>query len=155
MLGGRYKTGDVKPRQVAVASATVIEKGDKLFLDSGTAKPASDLTWDTDLATTQEAFHDAFLGVAMQSSADGKTDSIAVATSGEFEFDCASAQFAAGELLGPAKAAGNALENQKVASVATANLAVGYGTKQETANVTAVKVEVNSVIYGGGQQAMA
>jgi len=157
MLGGRFKTGDVKPRQVAVASATVIEKGDLLYLDSGTgtAKPASDFTWNTNLAVTQEGFHDAFLGVAMQSSKSGDTKDIAIASGGEFGLDCAAAQFTAGELLGAAKAAGNTLENQKVASVATANLAVGHGTTQYTANTTTVKTEISSVIYGGGEQVMA
>jgi hypothetical protein len=154
VLGGRYRTGDVKPRMVSVASATVIEKGDLLYLDT-TAKPAADVTWDTNIATTQEEFHDAFLGVAMAASADGETDPIPVATQGEFEFDCAAAQFAAGALVGTAKQSGNALESQKVVSVATANLAVGRVTKQYTANTTVVCLEIDSVVYTGGPRAAA
>jgi len=155
VLGGRYRTGDVKPRHAAVDSATVISKGDHIYLDTGKAKPASDLAWGASLAATQEAFHDAYLGIAMADSAAGDTDDIPYATQGEFEFDCASATFETGTLLGLAKASGNALENQKLVAVATPNLAVGRASRQVATAATSVHYETESVINGGGPRASA
>ena len=52
----RYRYGEENPRLFAVDSSTVIEIGDLLWLDTDDVKPASDLTWNTDLATTQADF---------------------------------------------------------------------------------------------------
>lgn len=76
----RYKYCDANPVQApAVGTAVVIQPGD---LVTDTPESAADVTWDTDLATTQEAFHDAFLGVSGQRSRDGDTDPIRVNTTG-------------------------------------------------------------------------
>ena len=155
LSGARYRKGDTDPRSVAVDSATVIEVGDMIYLVSGKAKPAADLAWDTNIATTQETFHDAFLGVALQRSRDGDTDDIAYASKGEFEFDCASATFAMGALVGVAKQSGDAIENQKVVGVAGANLAVGRVTRIVTSAATTVHVAIESVVNHGGVQAAA
>lgn len=74
----RYRHGDVQLRRLRVDSATVIEAGDLVWLDSDDVKPASDFTWDTNLATTQAAFAAAFVGVAHTPSAAGETDDVAV-----------------------------------------------------------------------------
>lgn len=68
-----YRTGQREPRKYGVASATVIEIGDLVYYDTSTdqVKPASDFTWNTDLATTQGGFADVVAGVAMESSASG------------------------------------------------------------------------------------
>jgi hypothetical protein len=95
-----------------VDSATVIAIGDLVILDTDDAKPASSVTWDTNIATTQEAFHDKFLGVSDKRSQSGETEQIRENTSGIFEFDCASATFELGTLVGPAKASGDGLESQ-------------------------------------------
>lgn len=111
-------------RLYAVASATVIVKGDMLYWDSSNhvVKPAADFTWDTDLATTQAAFAVVFVGIANESSASGETDPISVDISSEaiYEFDCASTTFYPGGGVGPAKDTGNALLSQKVASAVAA-----------------------------------
>jgi hypothetical protein len=152
----RWRYGDTRPVvSKAVASATVIEIGDLVETDgSGNVSPAAAHTWNTDLATTQGEFQDTFLGVAMQRSRDGDTAPVRVATEGVFEFDCASASFELGALVGPAKQSGNALENQKIVSVANEGLAVGRVARR-SANETKVYVEIVSTRLRGGPQAKA
>ena len=148
----RYRHGDTKPiMSPAVDTAAVVEIGD---LVSETPEAAADTTWDTNIATTQEAFHDVFLGVAEQRSRAGDTDPIRVATSGVFEFDCASATFAVGDLVGTAKQTGNGIESQKVVAVATPSLAIGR-VVEAGASITKVKVEIDSTIVTGGPRAAA
>jgi hypothetical protein len=152
----RWRHGDTKPRVTkAIATATVVEIGDLVEASSGTVQSAADHTWNSNIAVTQEEFHDIFLGVAMQRSRSGDTDPIRVATAGVFEFTCAAATFEIGDLVGPAKATGNAMENQKVVAVATANLAIGRVAKRYAANTTTVLVEVESTVQRGGPQAAA
>ena len=155
-MGNRFlhRRGDAAQVLVPIDSATVINIGDLVVLSSGKAIPAASVTWDTNLATTQEAMHDGFIGVAMEQSRAGDTADISVATGGEVEFDCASASFALGALVGCAKQSGNAIENQKVVSVATANLAIGRVVRVYT-SVTKVVVRIQSVVLMGGPQAMA
>lgn len=150
----RYRYGDTNPVDIAWDSGTAVEIGDLIFIDSGdsyTAKPASALAWDTDLATTQGTFHTNFLGVAMQrydgSNANAygvKDGKLRVATSGVFEFDSASASYNVGHLVGPAKQSGNALEDQKIAAVATESLAVGRVVRATSSETTAL-VRITSV----------
>jgi hypothetical protein len=150
----RWRYGDTAPAIVAFDVGTAIELGSLCYIDasdSNTAKAAGSFTWDTDLATTQAAFHLVFMGVAMQSY-DGdaaphdiglKDGKIRIATEGVFEFDCASATFAAGALVGPAKQTGDLLEPQKVVAVATESLAIGR-VQEAVASATKVKVRIRS-----------
>jgi len=141
----------------AVATASVIEIGDLVATASSGGAPSSadDETWVTNLVTTQENFHDKFMGVARDRSRNGDVASIVANTTGVYEFDCAAATFEVGDLVGAAKASGNALENQKVAAVATANLAVGRVAKRYGSNTTTVLVSVVSTRVHGGPQAAA
>lgn len=149
----RYCHGETQPRFAAVDSATEIQVGDLVYLDTDDAKPASTSgLWSSNLATTQEAFHDKFLGVSDSRSLDGETRDIRVNTSGVFEFDCAAATFELGDLVGPAKASGNALESQKVVKVAGAQLAIGRVAKRYGSNTTRVEVEIISSVMRGGPQ---
>lgn len=150
----RWRYGETKPVVTkAVATNTVIEIGDLVEQAAdGTVTPASARTWDSSLAETQADFHRKFLGVAMQRSQVGDVSPIRVATSGTFEFDCAAAQFVIGGLLGPAKASGNALENQKVVAVALPSLAIGRAVQHHSSNTTSVYVEISSTILDGGEQ---
>ena len=81
----RWRYGETNPVVLPVASATVIEIGDLVYLDT-TTKPAGSVTYGGSLAATQESFHDKFAGVAMQPSRNGDTHDIRVATTGVFEF---------------------------------------------------------------------
>ncbi|NVM24253.1 MAG: hypothetical protein HWN68_21045 [Desulfobacterales bacterium] len=123
--------------RVAVDSATVICIGDLLWLDTDDAKPASDLTWNVDEATTQGDFAAAFLGVAMSASPDGKSEDIVVATKGVFRFDINAAPGAdlqIGTLVAPAQnATPDALLNQILKNAACAD---GIGKLVELCETT-------------------
>jgi hypothetical protein len=153
----RWRYGETNPVVLPVASATVIEIGDLIQLDT-TAKPASDLTYGASLAATQEAFHDAFAGVAMQQSRAGDTQDIRVATTGVFEFASASAAFDVGARIGSDdNAGGTALVNQQVIAVAgtSPELSIGYCAKRVNPAGTTVLVDVTSTVSHAGPQAAA
>ena len=153
----RWRYGETNPVVLPVASATVIEIGDLLYLDT-TAKPAGVLTYGANLAATQETFHDSFAGVAMQQSRAGDTQDIRVATTGVFEFACASATFDVGARIGADdNAGGTALLNQQVIEVAGANpeLSIGYCAKRVNPAGTAMLVDVIGTVTHAGPQAAA
>lgn len=150
----RYRYGDTCPVQAPFDTAVAIAIGDLCYIDSSTGKvePASNFTWTSDLATTQPLFAARFVGVAGQrydgtnSTAYGiKDGNLRVDTDGVYEFDCAAATFKVGDLVGPAKQSGNALENQKVAAVAGKTLAIGRVVEAGT-SVTTVKVRISSAM---------
>jgi hypothetical protein len=161
----RWRYGDTNPVIVPVDSATVIEIGDLVFMEVDDARPAGQDTnsdgtgdlWNTNLAVTQEAFHDKFLGVAMQRSRAGDVEPIRVATTGVFEYDAASGTYELGVLVAPDKAAGNNLLNQKLVAVAGTlhNQAVGRVAKRVSPAGTKVLVDIQSTVMVGGPQAMA
>src|SRR5262245_26551848 len=150
-MSSRYVRGETDPVIAPVLTAQAVAPGDLVGLSSGNVVRAEDTAWDTNTATTQLAFAALFLGVSGQRKsanvarvdANGEDNRIRVDASGVFEFDCAAANFAVGDLVGPAKATGNALESQKVAAVATENLAVGR-VVEPGSSVTKVKVRVLS-----------
>jgi len=152
----RWRYGDTSPVIIPVDSATVVEIGDLIWLDTDDAKPASSQA-DQGLKTAnQEMFHDNFLGVAMQQSRSGDVDSIRVATRGVFDFVCTSGTFEVGDLLGVEEASsGTALENQKLDAVATENLAIGRCAGRVNPAATRVLVDVQSTVLRGGPQAAA
>jgi uncharacterized ferredoxin-like protein len=145
----RWRYGDTNPVIAAADSATVIEIGDLVWQDTDDAKPASSLAWDTSLAKTQDNLADKFLGVAMQRSRSGEAVPVRVAASGVFEFDCDAATFELGDLVGAAKAAGNALLPQKIVKVTDPAYAIGRVAKRAAA-ATSVLVAVQSVVMYGG-----
>ncbi|MAT73057.1 MAG: hypothetical protein CMJ58_26535 [Planctomycetaceae bacterium] len=152
----RWRYGDTNPVTLPVATDEAIDIGDLVYVASGAAVPASGLADTTTKEGNQEAFHDAFVGVAMQCSPEGSTDPIRIATSGVFEFDSVSATYAVGALIGvDENGSGTQLEPQVVAEVATANLAIGRCAKAVDAAATRVLVDVVSTVLKGGPQAAA
>jgi len=154
----RWRYGETNPVVLPVSSSIAIEIGDLVYYDSGVAKPASALTFGASLAATQEAFHDKFAGVAMQQSRVGDTRDIRVATSGVFEFDCASATFDVGTRIGLDKnSGGTALLNQQVIAVAAANpeLSIGYCAKRVNPAGTSVLVDIVGTVSHAGPQPVA
>lgn len=151
----RWRYGETNPVVLPVLSATVIEIGDLVYVDTGTVKPASALTYGASLAVTQRAFHDKFAGVAMQQSRSGDTQNIRVATTGVFEFTCASAAFDVGARIGVDKNAGStAVLNQQVIGTAAGNpeLSLGYCAKRVNPAGTAVLVDVVGTLSHSGPQ---
>jgi hypothetical protein len=152
----RWRYGDTDPVLVPVLDATVIEIGDLVYLASGSARGAADLADLGTEAANQEAFHDAFIGVAMQCSPSGSADPIRIATSGVFEFDCLSTTVDVGDLLGVDEdGSGTELLSQVVAKVATANLAIGRCAKRVNPAGVRVLVDIVSTVMRGGPQVMA
>jgi hypothetical protein len=154
----RWRYGDTNPVVTKpIASGVTIEIGDLVEQDSsGNVTPANVLAWTTDLPTTQAAFHTSFLGVAMQRSRSTDTDPIRVATSGVFEFACASATFNIGDLVGPAKDTGNLLLNQSVVAVGAGGnegKAIGRIANYVNPANTQVLVSIVSTKQFGGPQA--
>lgn len=130
-------------QKFAVDSATVIEIGDAVYLDTDDVKPASSFTWDTNLATTQASFAAVFVGIAVESSASGQTTDINVDVSpvSVYEMTCTSDTYEVGAPLGLAKAAGNALTNQTWED-AVATSAVARAYKRTTTAGTKVELTV-------------
>ena len=147
----RWRYGDTNPVVAAVDSATVIEIGDLVWLDTDDAKPASAQADQGSETANQEKLADNFLGVAMQRSRSGDTSPIRVATTGVFELDCPSGTFELGDLVGADEnAAGNALLNQQVAKVSASKYAIGRVAKRVASAATAVLVDIRSTVMTGG-----
>lgn len=148
----RYRRGETSPVLAPVASGTVLAVGDLVYKNvSGQAAPAASQATQGSAAAAQALFHDNFLGVASQASANGDTADVRVATEGEFEFACAAATFQLGDLVGPAASNGD-LSNQTVVAVADAGLAIGRVAKHYGTNTTRVLVRIVSSVMGGGVQ---
>jgi len=149
----RWRYGDTAPVVFQVASDTVIEIGDLVYLDSDEVKPAGDQADQLTASANQELFHDNFAGVAMQASPAGDAEPIRVATRGVFDFDAASGAYEIGDYLGADEvAAGDALENQKVTDVSGPNLAVGRCVRRTASAAASVLVEIVSTVLHGGPQ---
>jgi hypothetical protein len=153
----RWRYGETNPVVLPVASSTVIEIGDLVYFNT-TTFAAGALTYGGSLAATQESFHDKFAGVAMQASRNGDTQDIRVATTGVFEFGCASATFEVGARIGVDDNAGaTALVSQQVIGTAASNpeLSIGYCAKRVNPAGTAVLVDVVSTLSHSGPQPVA
>ena len=151
----RWRYGDTCPVMMPVDSATVIEIGDMLFIDTDDAKPASSQNDQGTEIANQQLFHDLFAGVAMQASRSGDTQPIRVATTGVFEFDCVSTTLEVGDLMSSDEnVGGTALLNQTVVKVAAANAAVGRCAKRLNPAGTRVLVDIVSAMLKGGPQAV-
>lgn len=142
----RHRRETANPRYFDVDSATVIEIGDMAWLDTDDVKPASDFTWNTSLAQTQADFKAKFIGMSADRSRAGDTDQVGVDKNGVKEFTCAAATFEVGDLVGPAKASGNALENQKVVSVASEDYAIGRVAKRYSSSTTTVEIDIRTML---------
>lgn len=147
-----YGSTSGSPVVAPVTNAQAVAVGDLVGISSGNVVRAEDTAWDTNTSTTQAAFALLFLGSSAQRKVanvarvygNGQDNEIRVDTAGEWEYDCATANFAVGDLVGPAKDTGNALLSNKVVAVATENLAVGRVTRAYT-NTTRVKFRILSV----------
>lgn len=145
----RWRYGDTNPVVAAVDEETVVEIGDLVWQDGDDAKRASQLLGSGTPDENRGVFLERFLGVAMQRSRRGETAPIRVATTGVFEFDCASSAFELGDLIGPA-ASGDSLLDQQVVKVLGPAQAVGRAARREPAAGTRVLVDIRSAVMTGG-----
>ena len=152
----RFRSGPVQLIKASVEAASLIEPGDLVYLDGSNARPASEFTWDTNLATTQAAFADVFLGVAHERSADGDTDAVSVDISPHsvYEFDLDAASYTLGDLLGPDEAS-SSLMTQQLEAVATAAAAIARLVELTSGTVSTARVTFASAFSTGSANANA
>jgi hypothetical protein len=152
----RYRYGETSPSEAVIATAQAANIGDLVAYNSSTITRAEDQAWNSSTLQTQTDFVAKFLGVSAQrklatatqpGTGGGPAGFIRVDTAGVFEFDCASATFQVGDLVGPAKDTGNALLSQTVVAVATKAPAVGRVVEGGT-SLTKVKVRIFSTVMG-------
>lgn len=144
----RFRSGQVELHRLRVDAETILHPGDLVYLDTDDVKPASDLPFDTDLATTRENFAAVFLGVCHQASADGETADVSVDLSplAVYEYDCDSATFEVGDLLTP-DGDSNSLESQRLAQTAVAAVAIARAAEYKAAAATRVRVQFASAFH--------
>lgn len=127
-----YSFGATNPVVAPVATDKAISVGDLVALSSGSAISALDFPWDTDLATTQENFAGAFLGVSGQLKRDdialvygnSVANQIRVDCSGIYEGTYTGSALIVGDFVGPTSVS-NVLQPQSLVKVATVDLAIG------------------------------
>src|SRR5688572_6101499 len=152
MAALRWLYGDTVPVVTPFGASQVLAVGDMGGLDSsGLVYRAEDETWDTNEATTRTNFVGKFVGILGQAkrTADvrpyGNSAAVArVDTAGVFEADLdAATTLEVGELVGPAKQAGNALYSQIVKKVTAETEAIGTVVEAGT-SLTRVKFKIRS-----------
>lgn len=139
-----HRYGKAELVKAAVASATVIERGDLVYFDTSThqVKNAAAFTWDTNLATTQAAFAEVFLGIAEEASASGETDPISINVSRDavYEIDCVSGTYHLDDAFGPDEDSGSVMFDQKL-ETATEAASIARCVKEMSAAGTRVYVK--------------
>ena len=148
----RWRYGDTNPVVAAVDSEIAIELGDLLWQDVDDAKPASELDVFQQADLPAKQFATKFLGVALQRSHVGDADSIRVASTGVFEFECSAMRFELGQLIAvdfEAKAK-RKLGNQQVVRVSRSSEAIGRVTRRTVDIETTVLVDIVSTVMRGG-----
>ena len=154
----RWLYGQTNPVMVPFGASQVLTVGDVCAIDaSGNLYRAEDETWNTDEATTRAAFITKFAGITGQSKRTGDTKPYGnsanlarVDTLGVFEadLDTATTLIAGVDLVGPAKAAGNALLSQTVKKVTSSGETHAIGTVVEGGtNLTRVKFSLRSTKF--------
>lgn len=151
MAALRHRYGTQILAHLAVDSATAIEAGDLLFLDTDDAKPASSEAWNTDLATTQANFTNHFLGIAMADHEAGsgavKHFPVDISPSSVYEMDCESETHEFGDMLGVAKDTGNALLPAKLKKAVAASSCFRC-IRRDPSAATRVYVRMQSAYWG-------
>ncbi len=159
---GRLISGDARAKRVAGTVATAIYAGDFVAMVSSKASPISTLADSGTKAQNQEAAHDVFIGVALDAKLAADTRDILVATRGEFVYPCTALGSASdiGAYVGPAgtgTGGADAVADQAVEIVATANLAFGRLSRRAEVGATQLYFELASTLgtTQAGPQAMA
>lgn len=128
-----YRYGETAPVLAPVLTAQAVAIGDMCALSSGNVIRAEDVTWDTNLATTQAAFAAAFLGISGQLKianedtvvGNSVANQIRIDTHGVYDVPIASATtLLVGDFLAPAKDTGNNLLSQSCAKTTVQSSAI-------------------------------
>lgn len=153
-----FRNGQRQLVKGRVDSGTVIEIGDMVWLDTDDLKPASDFTWNTNLATTQGDFAAKFVGISLEQSASGDTDDISVDVSADavYEFTVASATYEVGDDLGPdanTTPSPDQLEDQVLEAVSSAAAGIARAREYKASASTKLMVSFNSAYFGANVNA--
>jgi hypothetical protein len=166
----RYRNGNVNAISMIPDTAAAIHVGDLVFRDptSYKARPASGMANQGSEGNNQYEFHNLFAGVALKRGGALESGEVSfnlnplpsqilVATTGDFEFDCAATAWQPGDLVGPANnTGGTALEGQTVKKVTTQARSIGVAVPSPTSigqSKTTVIVRIMNTIIDGGEQA--
>ncbi|MCA9074675.1 MAG: hypothetical protein KDA93_06560 [Planctomycetaceae bacterium] len=151
-----FRSGQVVLQKFRVESTSIVEPGDMVYLDETHIRPASELTWNTDLATTQADFANVFVGIAHESSTDGEDApvSIDVSSSSVYEFDVANATYDNGNPLG-ADGSGSVLLSQQLAYADPATQAIARAAEFVNQMTTRLRVTFASAYSTGSANSNA
>ena len=132
-----------------------VREADTGVVTANNVMPANEQTDAGTEALNQEAFHDHFVGLALNSAAQNET--VFIATRGRFIVACQTGTaYEVGKLVGiDEQGSGTALERHEVVGVATENLAVGRVAALATSAAVELEIELESRFMSGGSQAMA
>lgn len=144
----RFRSGQVELHRLRVDSATVLEAGDVVYLDTDDVKPASAFAYTTDLATTRGNFAAVFLGICHQASAHGETAPVSIDLSplSVYEFDVDAATFEVGDKLA-CDGDSDGLCNQQLSKVNTAAVAIARAAEFKAASSTLLRVQFASAFH--------
>jgi len=140
--------GPLTSLQVTFPGTIAVAAYDLMFSNGTGFVPASEQADQLSESLNQQYFASRFAGLALQNHP--VTDTVAdtafpIATDGNVEFDCASATFEVGDLVGACETSGGtSLENQKVKKVTSQALAIGVVTKRYASATTRVRFRVVS-----------
>lgn len=158
-----FRHGQRKLQRFAYESGDTVTAGDLMWATVATnggitkVRPASEFTWNTNLATTQADFANVFAGVAYtgtQKSGTSITNAVTevvldVSPVAVYNASITSGSYKPGTYVGPGDSGSDTLLNQTLAPVAAAAKASAIGrvdeatTSSATANVTFAPAHVN------------
>ena len=161
-----YLDGETNPIAMLADTSFPIHIGDLIFQDpsSKKARSAASMVDQGSETLDQQAFHDQFVGVALQRGGELESGEVSfnlnplpgqiiIATAGDFAFACAATTFAPGDLVGGKRNAGNtSLMPQNVAKVSAVANSIGVAVPEPNAlgnSRTSVRVRIKSSLFGG------
>lgn len=144
----RFRSGQVELHRLRVDSATVLNAGDLVYLDTDDVKPASEFPFTTDLATTRGNVAAVFLGVCHQASAVGEVADVSIDLSplSVYEFDVETATYEVGDKLA---CSGNSdgLDSQRLARVTSAAVAIGRAAEYQSTATNRLRAQFASAFH--------
>jgi hypothetical protein len=148
---GNFVRGNIATASLPTPASTMINVGDLLFLNSGVLALASNVAWDTNLATTQGDAAPVFVGVSAENklASDPSTRNILVYTQGIFNYPCAAlgAAHYLGERIACAADGTHNMRDQLVA-IATSNF-IGSLAENAASGATNVVCYIQSNLVMG------
>ncbi len=151
-----FRSGHVVLQKFRIESTSVVEPGDMVYLDETHIRPASEMFWNTDLATTQQNFADVFVGIAHEGSDDGEDApvSIDVSSASVYEFTVENGTYDNGNPLGP-DGASSKLLNQQLAYADPATQAIARAAEFVDQMTTRLRVTFASAYSTGSANSNA